>query len=568
MSGIESLLAYEGIISMTRVDASPPEVGSTTAPQSAIRVRGPVALYLLLVLAAYPFYRFLIGPDAISYISIAQHYARGEWSEAFNPYWSPLLSWLIAPLLALHVPGLLAAKIVCILSGLGALWSLARLVRVVGLSRLLGAALLYAAAVMLSSFALVWITPDLLSAAIVLYYFSVLFSPRYLDGRKAGLLCGLIGVIAYLSKAYNFYFFLAHFTIVSLILWARSRGPEHRRAFRHFAAGLIVFVIGCAPWIAIVTVRAHTLTVGDAGEWNLRLVGPNSPGFPQFYHLIPPSSPHALSMWENPSPSMLPRWNPFASVGNLRHEARLIATNLRGILEILNHASLFAFTALFAYFIWGLSRPTAGRSLWLLMLTSIAILPAGYVLVTLRDRYVWDDRYLWAGMFLVMLAAFLVLQAVGRGLSPLARNVAAVICALSFTATPLLDLLHKRTTGHEVYEAGLALKNKIPAGSRFASCGQWNDGIGIAYYLGAQFYGSTGITGEEKEFRSILNPKPNLTGVPKQLTPAEIAQSLRDYRINYFLILPDCSVKPAQDILTHPVEVPGRPDLKLYRVSD
>ena len=501
-------------------------------------------------------------------MAIADHFLRGEWPEAFNPYWSPLISWLVAPFLAIGVPGLVAIKLVCVLAGFGALWYLRRIIRLLHLSALLESVALCTAAVMVIRFALIWISPDLLTAAIVLYYLSIILSPGYANRSRAGLLCGIAGVIGYLAKAYNFYYFLIHFTLVSAFYWIRSTDTQRTRIVRHFAAGLIVFLLGCAPWIAVLSVRTGSLTLSTAGDWNRRIVGPNSPGPPQFYRLMPPSGPHAFSMWENPSPSLLPAWSPLASIGNLKHQIRLTLSNLRGLLEIVNSTSWLSLAALLAFVVWGLSQTGLTRFLWLLIAFSIALMPAGYLLVTLRDRYGWESRYFWAGILLVMMSGFAVINAAEHRLTPLARSTAIAAYTLSFAVAPLLDLIHTRYLGRNLYTISTVLKPVIPAGSRVASCGQWNNGFGVAYYLGARFYGSTGITADEEEFRSILNPNRHPVGIPQQMTPEEIAHSLRSNHINYLLVWPDCRVQPAPDVLQEQLDLNGQlGDLKVYRLG-
>jgi hypothetical protein len=534
-------------------------------PLSIYRI-GPFAVYFFLVLIAYPFYRFLVAPDAVSYIAIADHYLHGEWAEAFNSYWSPLISWLVAPLLAIGVPGLIAIKLVCILAGFGTLWYFRRVIRLLNLSPLLELIALYTAAVMVTRFALVWITPDLLTATIVLYYLGIILSPDYANRSRAGLLCGIAGVIGYFSKAYNFYYFLIHFTLVSAFYWITNTDTRRTRITRHFVTGLIVFLLGCAPWITVLSIRTGSLTMSTAGDWNHRIVGPNSSGPPQFYRLMPPSGPHALSMWENPSPSLLPAWSPLASIGNLKHQMRITASNLRGLLQLVDSTSLLGLAALLAFLVWGLSQTGATRSLWLLIALSIALMPAGYLLVTLRDRYGWESRYFWAGVLLVMLTGFAIIHAAEPSLTRLAKGIAVTVYALSFAVAPLLQLVQTRNLGRDLYTIGTILKPVIPAGSRLASCGQWNNGFGVAYHSGARFYGSTGITADEEEFRSILNPNRHPAGIPKQMTPEEIARSLRSNHIDYLLVWPDCRVQAAPDALKEQIDIPGQFDLKLYRL--
>src|SRR5579871_3217672 len=48
--------------------------------------------------------RHIIFSDGIVYLDIADYYARGDWHNALNEYWSPLYSWILALILKLFHP--------------------------------------------------------------------------------------------------------------------------------------------------------------------------------------------------------------------------------------------------------------------------------------------------------------------------------------------------------------------------------------------------------------------------------------------------------------------------------
>src|ERR1700730_1252528 len=49
-------------------------------------------------------HRLQVAHDGVSYLDVADNYARGAWSAAINGYWSPLYSWLLAPGEYLQIP--------------------------------------------------------------------------------------------------------------------------------------------------------------------------------------------------------------------------------------------------------------------------------------------------------------------------------------------------------------------------------------------------------------------------------------------------------------------------------
>jgi hypothetical protein len=72
---------------------------------TAKRIR--IAFWVLAILlgGAQTWYtRHRIFADGISYLEIAQAYARGDWHGALNAYWSPLYSWVVAAYLLVFRP--------------------------------------------------------------------------------------------------------------------------------------------------------------------------------------------------------------------------------------------------------------------------------------------------------------------------------------------------------------------------------------------------------------------------------------------------------------------------------
>ena len=58
-----------------------------------------LATYMILGIILLPHYQYVINADGFSYVTIAQKYAHGDFSNAINGYWGPLISWLLSALL-------------------------------------------------------------------------------------------------------------------------------------------------------------------------------------------------------------------------------------------------------------------------------------------------------------------------------------------------------------------------------------------------------------------------------------------------------------------------------------
>ncbi len=74
--------------------------------------------YIIGCIFLFPFYKYQINPDGVSYLSIAEHYLRGDFESAINACWSPLMSWLLVPLLFAGFAPISAAKFLLLITGL------------------------------------------------------------------------------------------------------------------------------------------------------------------------------------------------------------------------------------------------------------------------------------------------------------------------------------------------------------------------------------------------------------------------------------------------------------------
>ena len=59
---------------------------------------------------------YMLNTDGVAYLRIASYYAHGQTHLMISGYWGPLISWLMAPLVALGVPPLATGRVVMGLS--------------------------------------------------------------------------------------------------------------------------------------------------------------------------------------------------------------------------------------------------------------------------------------------------------------------------------------------------------------------------------------------------------------------------------------------------------------------
>ena len=234
-------------------------------------------------------------------------------------------------------------------------------------------------------FSLSVITPDLLMVCVLVYYLAIIFNPDYPNNLFNGLICGLLGVLAYLTKSYGFTFFIASFLILNFLQYFRDSDKIRRRkVLKNFILGFTVFLAISGVWIGLISSKEGKLTFGTAGEFNHALVGPQSQGFPQYSQGI--SKPGEVN------PDLYPKqWSPFSSWSNFKYQLNLIWNNTIQTASILNSFSYLSLIILLAYILMCIQPPRKLISQGELVypLVTVLIYSGGYALVLLEERYIW-----------------------------------------------------------------------------------------------------------------------------------------------------------------------------------
>ena len=491
--------------------------------------------YLLLCGAMLPWFLHRVAPDAVSYLTIAQKYRAWEFSDAINGYWSPLLSWLVAPFLCLGAPMDITGKCLEVAigaGGLSAVWWLGKRLELPEAVRVWTTLALVPAVAM---YALTDTTPDVLVAGLLATYIGVMIGKEYPRSVWQGAACGLLGALAYVAKAYAFPFFLAHFLAVSGYLFVRRRssGVELRRLAAATAAGLLVFALVAGGWAGLLSRKYSRLTIGTTGSYQFSLHGQGHPT--DVGGLYPPANKLAISAWEDPTnltvlprppganpparprpkvvPAAVPEVKPLLPDGPFSRVLYRIYRNL-----IRYTGTLFRLSPLWPFILLGLliacwNVPRGGdRDRWVILIGTMLLYPAGYLMIFI------NERFFWLITFLLSLSAGLLTTAL-----PVLRRKPwsicfAVVVALSLSLWPAWLLIRLR---HHVLEETPAvaaqLRPMMPPGTRIASDLEWGITNSIAFHLDARYYG-------------LLRP---------DASAQEQQQQLRQHRIEYLLVWGD-----------------------------
>ncbi len=227
--------------------------------------------------------RYSMSPDGISYLDVGSAFFRGEWSGAFNAYWSPLYAWVLGgvvgglkPSPKWEFPLIHVVNFAIFLVSLVAFRFFLRSLREYSTqnsdsldSQREG---LPDWSFILLSYATFWwctmeltplyeVTPDLAISACVYVAAGLLLRIRSNPTPASFVLFGLTLGIAYWVKAALFPLAIVFLAVTNL--WNR-RSPSRSLVW----VAILAFLVTSAPLILVLSVQKHRFTFGDSGRLN------------------------------------------------------------------------------------------------------------------------------------------------------------------------------------------------------------------------------------------------------------------------------------------------------------
>ncbi|MEO6202703.1 MAG: hypothetical protein ABIU05_16345 [Nitrospirales bacterium] len=276
-----------------------------------------------------------ISTDGISYIRIAQYYASGQFGLAVSGYWGPMLSWIIVPLLGLMEEPLSAAQMAMGISAMVYLMGCMAIFRVLGIGSSAILVALGIVAFMSVHWAVQGITPDLLMSGILCLAISRTLHPDWCDKASVQFSAGLLFGAAYLAKAPGLPF--AFILIMAAgLLWTVCQQTRPTRALRSAAITFVGLMLIAGPWILVLSLKYERLVFSTSAGISHAVMGPPGVGrgHPTFSDFHVPEQGR-VSSWEDPISKKYSHWSPFDSTENLRHQLRLVHTNVMKTIRML-----------------------------------------------------------------------------------------------------------------------------------------------------------------------------------------------------------------------------------------
>jgi hypothetical protein len=354
-----------------------------------------LAFQMVLLFLAASQNQHLLNTDAVAYLRIASYYAKGPSHLMVSGYWGPLLSWLMAPLLALDVSPLIAARIVMGFSAVvfwsGCLAVFIRL-RLPQIGTLLGAWIVAASSVFWS---VEYISPDLLLAGLVNLAISTMVSHDWVTGRVRPALTGVLWALAYFAKAVA-----APLTfLVSLgtaTLWLITGTAPARDIARGLAIAWGVFILLISPWIIVLSSKYNGFTLSTSARIAHAIAGPRDvERYHPFGRMFHRPEPGRLTSWEDPSLMPYRYWSPLENTNYTAHQLNLIMRNLQTITRLLSDLDTLSLGSL--ALLGCLITPMPRRQRWVQDRWRWSIIPAICLVAIYLPVYVQstDTRYFY-----------------------------------------------------------------------------------------------------------------------------------------------------------------------------
>jgi len=444
-------------------------------------------IYTFLGIFLFRYYQYQINEDGISYITISKLVISGNLYGSISDYWSPLISWLLIPFLFFAKTPLVALKATKILSliiGFFTIIGIRQLSYRFEMDEIIRTVVLFIMVPIVLYFALTNIHPDLLTVCVLVYYLAIIFNVDYPNKLSNGVLCGILGALAYLTKSYGFTFFIASFFILNLFQYFHDSDRFRRKKIiKNFVLGFAIFLMISGIWISLISNKDEKLTIGTAGEINYAKFGPQSHG------------------------SIIIQWSPFSSWSNFKYQLHLIKNNTLKIGSILYNFSYLSLLIILAYIIMCIQPPRKliTKNEILYPLVTILIAAGGYVIVVVEARYIWIINIL-----LILMGGYLInlLFKTDFFTKLKFRNIIKfgilLVFAFLFITMPVNYLVQNAHTGEGTYNLSNTLMNQYGVHGNVATNGRSVEMNYLNYYMKNTFYGQSQNNISALELRSEL----------------------------------------------------------------
>lgn len=344
----------------------------------------------------------------------------------------------------------------------------------------------------------------------------VMLLDKFLNKPLLWVALGILGALAYFSKAFAFPFFILN-TIVCLYFISGSASPEGRKLwFKTAGIAIVVMVVCSLPWIYMLHEKYGLWTTGSTGKLNLSWYLVGHPYWADNINvLLPPVYEDSPYYWEDPliANGEAPQF--YSSLKLFVLQIVKAGFNLLKLFSAMGAISVFYaatwVVAIALLFSNRIKRHFSGSVH--VMAVTFLLFPLPYILINYEPRYIW-----YTVPFSLVFGALAIDKAIVLKRNPSLRLIVSILFVFSYVVTPILGLKEMYRQGEDAYKTAQVLQEHNIKGS-FAS--NVNTGRGghfmqrIAYHTGTSFY--TMPTPAEEE---------------------ELIKDMKRYNVEYYYYLP------------------------------
>jgi len=447
--------------------------------------------FIILFFYLFPWYQFIINPDGISYINVAQRISRGEYYYSLNGCWSPLSSWILVPFIKAGFDPVLSLKYINGILGLLSLFCCNALINKFNIHNTLKKILPFFIVVILIYYVFYELCADLLQLFFILLYLNLVLSKNFIENNYKIIFAAAMGAFAYYAKAYNLPFFLAHFSLATFILLKKNKKTNFTKVLvKKIAIAFTTFILLVSPYIITLSHKYGFATISNASKLNISWVLTNGASGMDSKRIMAFDLPYtdATSTWDEPTYSQQKFITPFTSIHYFLVETKVTFSNFIKFGGFLNGISIFAFVILVGYLIYLYKKK---KELFVndeLLLLTTMLYPAGYLFILLDSRYFW----LLPISILLMSAILISWLYEQKYINKIVFISTSIVIFLSFLLQPIMELRTLKNNNKDVYEiANIFEANKIKGNyfSNYTTAYLYAKGIVLSYLTKSKFYG-------------------------------------------------------------------------------
>jgi hypothetical protein len=471
-------------------------------------------IFCFALVLLFPYLQYYVDPDGVGYLTVAQRYATADYSNAINGYWSPFSCWGTALLIVLGIKAVPASIAFNTLSGVGILWISNSFFSVFNYSVPKRAAVLITLTIFLC-YAVFWQTfADLWLCFFVLCVARLFNDEQYFRRPLLWMLSGILGALAYFSKAYGFPFFLL-FTMAAAGVVAK---PFSRAYIKIVFISIVTFLVVSLPWLVALHHKYHIWTTSNAGSLNLSWFLVGHPIWKDgIGWLIPPQLKGSPVYWEDAY--LVNKYTPhfWDSIDLAKRESIRVGWNVCKFFISMAQISIFLPVIWCCTAYRFILKKYYNLLLMNLLVAIILIFPLGYFLVN------FEARYIWVFILPSIVLGFDIVRKVGNSKN---RNIVAAAFLFSFLVTPIWGIAHMVNDGREEFDYSEQLKATHISGSFTADAyPAYMDRL--AYFSGNSY------------FYNVFPSLPRQNAVNKAEYQQQLVKEMRQYNVQYYFHIGD-----------------------------